>query len=283
MEKLKFINNETQKVFDSILSERPTLNYSILKTVLRKKDIKVNGVRIKENELVKTGDIVEIFLSKRKDKTINVVFEDENVLFVFKSAGIEVTTKDKTYVNSKSLEELTGAIACHRLDKNTEGIVVLAKNKMAEKSLLDAFKTSKIKKEYTAIVFGNVNKNGEKLENYLKKEKNLVKICKKTDKNAKFAKLSYSLISSQNGLYLIKINLETGRTHQIRVQLSGKGIFVLGDEKYGDKQINKKYKKTKQQLCAHKITFLNLPTPLNYLSGKTFEVKPSFKLEDFDI
>ena len=145
MEKLEFTNKKEQKLFDAIISVRPTLNYSILKTALRKKDIKVNSQRVKEDILLRPNDIVEIYLSDRKEKTFDKIYEDDNVLLAFKPAGIEVTTKDKTYVNSKSLEELTGATACHRLDKNTEGIVVLAKNKMAEKSLFDAFKTGKIK------------------------------------------------------------------------------------------------------------------------------------------
>lgn len=281
MEKFKFINKNTQKVFDAILTAKPTLNYSILKTALRKKDIKVNGTKIKENVEIEMDDKVEIFLREKKDKKIDIVFEDENVLLAFKPAGIETTQKDKTFVNSKSLEELTKAVACHRLDKNTEGIVILAKNQMAENSVIDAFKTGNIKKEYLAIVFGKVNPNGENLVNYLKKEQNFVKICKKNDENAKIAKLSYNVINSKNNLHLIRINLETGRTHQIRVQLAGKGIFVLGDEKYGDKQVNKKYKKSKQQLCAYKITFKNLTAPLKYLEGKSFEIEPNFKLDDF--
>ena len=283
MEKLEFKSVKEQTLFDAILNKKPTLNYSVLKTALRKKDIKVNGKRIKENVILKQNDFVEMYLSEKKRKNIKTLFEDENVLIVFKPAGIEVTTKDKTYLESESLEELTNAKACHRLDKNTEGIVVLAKNEMAKKCLFSAFKNHKIKKEYQAIVFGNINKNGETFEDFLKKEQNFVKICKKNDKNAKIAKLSYTYIFSKDDLNLIKINLETGRTHQIRVQLSHHGIFVLGDEKYGDKDINKKYHKSKQQLCAYKITFENLPVTLNYLSGKSFEVKPTYIYNFFNM
>lgn len=281
MEKFLFKNTKKQLVFDAILNQKPTLNYSILKTALRKKDIRVNGKKIKENVFVLDNDIIEIYLSEKKEKNIEKIFEDENILIALKPAGIEVTKKDKTFTQSKSLEELTNAKACHRLDKNTEGIVILAKNEMAEINILKAFKNHNIKKEYQAIVFGRVNKNGEKFEDFLKKEQNFVKICSKNDKKAKIAKLSYTYIFSKEDLNLIKINLETGRTHQIRVQLAHHGIFVLGDKKYGDKDINKKYRKSKQQLCAYKITFENLSAPLNYLSGKSFEVKPTFKLEYF--
>ena len=182
-------------------------------------------------------------------------------------------------MGSESLEELVGAKACHRLDKNTEGLVVLAKNSESENCLIDAFREHRIQKEYIAVVSGKTNKNGENFEDFVKKEQNFVKICSKNDKNAKIAKLSYKPICSNKDLSLLKINLETGRTHQIRVQLSHHGNFVLGDEKYGDKEQNKKYHKKKQLLCSTKITFENIDEPLKYLSGKSFEVKPTFDFE----
>ena len=282
MEKIFIKNKKNQSVFDAIIEFRPTLNFSMLKTVLRKKDIRVNGKKIDQNKAIFDGDVVEVFLPSKKQKEIPILFEDKNVVIANKPAGIEVTKADKTFLDSDCLEEILNATACHRLDKNTEGIVVLAKNKTAEDAIVEAFKNQKIKKTYTAIVFGNVNKNGEKLENFLKKEQNFVKICKKNEKNAKIAKLSYVVKNQKDKLFELTINLETGRTHQIRVQLSGKKIFVLGDEKYGQKEINKKYHKKKQMLCASKIVFENTSNPLEYLSGKTFEIKPTFCLDDFE-
>lgn len=279
MEKISFINQKAQPLFEAILDFRPTLNFNILKSALRKKDIKVNNKKVKENLLINIGDKIEFYINNKTNKKINIVFEDENILIVFKPAGVETTLKDKTYLNSKSLEELVGAKACHRLDKNTEGLVVLAKNNESENCLIDAFKQHKIQKEYVAVVVGKTNKNGENFEDFVKKEQNSVKICSKNDKNAKIAKLSYIPICSKNDLSLLKINLETGRTHQIRVQLSHHGIFVLGDEKYGDKEINKKYHKKRQLLCSTKIVFGKIDEPLRYLSGKSFETKPTF---DFD-
>ena len=282
MEKILIENKKNQMVFDAIIQFRPTLNFSILKTILRKRDIIVNGKRIDQNKEIFDGDIVEVFLPSKKQKEIPVLFEDENVIIANKPQGIEVTKADKTFLDSDCLEEILKATACHRLDKNTEGIVVLAKNKNAENAIIEAFKNQKIKKTYTAIVFGNVKKNGEKLENFLKKEQNFVKICKKTEKNAKIAKLSYVVKNQKNNLFELSINLETGRTHQIRVQLAGKKIYVLGDEKYGDKDTNKKYHKKKQLLCASKIMFEKISNPLEYLSGKVFEIDPTFSLDDFE-
>ena len=160
MEKFEFVNLTKQRVFDAILQKKQTLNFSMLKTCLRKKDIKVNGKRIKENIEVFENDQIEVFLNTKKAKDIKVIFEDENVLIVNKPQGIETTKKDKTFLESESLEELVDATACHRLDKNTEGIVVLAKNKLAQKELEKAFKTHNVKKTYSAIVFVKINKNG---------------------------------------------------------------------------------------------------------------------------
>ena len=283
MEKICFTNQKEQTLFEAIITFRPTLNFNMLKSALRKKDIKVNGQKVKENIMLQFGENVELYINNKPSKKIETVFEDENILIVFKPAGIETTTKDKTYKDSESLEELTKAKACHRLDKNTEGLVVLAKNNESENCLIDAFKEHKIKKEYIAVVGGKIDKNGENFEDFVKKEQNFVKICSKNDKNAKIAKLSYIPIDSKNDLSLLKINLETGRTHQIRVQLSHHGIFVLGDEKYGDKEINKKYHKKKQLLCSAKITFENMQGCLKYLSKQSFETEPTFDFENLFI
>lgn len=282
MEKICFTNQKEQTLFEAIITFRPTLNFNMLKSALRKKDIKVNGQKVKENIMLQFGENVELYINNKPSKKIETVFEDENILIVFKPAGIETTTKDKTYKDSESLEELTKAKACHRLDKNTEGLVVLAKNDEAKNSLLTAFKNHNIKKKYLALCYGKIDKNGENFENYIKKEQNYAKICEKNDKNGKIAKLSYKFIEGKNGLCLLQINLETGRTHQIRAQLSYHKIYVLGDEKYGQKEINKKYHKSKQQLCAYSLTFEKLSAPLEYLSGKTFEIKQTFDINDFN-
>ena len=281
MEKFEFVNLTKQRVFDAILQKKQTLNFSMLKTCLRKKDIKVNGKRIKENVEVFENDQIEVFLNTKKAKQIDVIFEDNNIIVAHKPQGIETTKKDKTFLESESLEELVDATACHRLDKNTEGIVVLAKNKLAQKELEKAFKTHNVKKTYSAIVFGKINKKGEKFTNFLQKNDNFVKIFDKNPKNQKdllTAKLSYIIKKQVGELFEIDVNLETGRTHQIRAQLAHHGIFVLGDEKYGSKEANKKYHQKKQLLCSKQIAFENLSAPLDYLSGKVFETEPSFDL-----
>lgn len=278
MEKLEFVAKDNIMLFDLILSERPTLNFSILKTILRKKDIKLNGKKTLDNVELKKGDIVTLYLPQKKQKKIEIVFEDKNIIVVNKPQGMEVTKKDKVFLNSDCLEEVLNATACHRLDKNTEGLVVLAKNKIAEKVLLEAFKNHNIKKKYSAIVFGKINKNGQKLSNFLQKNDNFVKILDKKEENTQTAKMSYVVKNQVDDLFEIEVDLETGRTHQIRAQLAHYGIFVLGDEKYGDKKTNKKYHKSKQLLCAKELVFKNLPNPLDYLNNKKFCITPTFDI-----
>ena len=282
MEKIEFVAKENNMLFDLILSERPTLNFSMLKTILRKKDVKLNGKKVLDDIEVKKGDIVTLYLPNKKEKKIDIVFEDKNIIIANKPQGMEVTKKDKAFLDSDCLEEVLSATACHRLDKNTEGLVVLAKNKTAEKILLEAFKNHDIKKKYLAIVFGKINKNGQKLSNFLQKNDNFVKILDKKEENSQTAKMSYVVKKQQDELFEIEVSLETGRTHQIRAQLAYYGIFVLGDEKYGGKIINKKYHKSKQLLCAKEIVFENLPTPLDYLNNKKFCITPTFNILDFN-
>lgn len=281
MEKLEFVAKDNTMLFDLILSVRPTLNFSMLKTILRKKDIKLNGKKVLENVEIKKGDTITLYLPEKKEKKVDIVFEDQNIIIANKPQGMEVTKKDKAFLDSECLEEVLNATACHRLDKNTEGLVVLAKNKTAEEILLEAFKSHNIKKKYSAIVFGKINKNGQKLSNFLQKSDNFVKILDKKEENSQTAKMSYSVKNQNEELFEIEVDLETGRTHQIRAQLAHYGIFVLGDEKYGDKVVNKKYHKSKQLLCAKELVFENLPTPLDYLNNKKFCIIPTFDILDF--
>lgn len=281
MEKIELVCDNCQSVFDFILEKKPNLNFAILKTAMRKKDIKVNQKRILQNIQLEKGDIVTLFLPDKKKKDVPVVFENEQILIVSKPAGMEVTKKDKAYAQSECIEDVfEGCFACHRLDKNTEGLLILAKSKKVQNLMAEAIKLRKVQKYYVAIVAGKVKK-GDSFEDYLKKEENgHVKVFASEQKDAKIAKTNYVLKSAQQDLALLQIEILTGRTHQIRAQLAFHGIYVLGDQKYGDKQKNKIYHAKRQLLCAQKIHFGTLTGVLADLSDRCFETKPSFCLQN---
>lgn len=276
--KKEFIASESGGLIKLIQDQFPQINYAQIKTALRKKDVKVNFKRISKEVEVRVGDNIQMFLPEEKPKNIPVVFEDENVLIVFKPQGLEVTKKDKTY-DSKCLEELTNATAMHRLDKNTEGLVVMSKNAMATNEITRAFKEKLVHKKYLAVCTGNV-KSHANLVAYLKKDsnKNIVTVFDYPEKNSVQIKTNYVLLSSFNDLFIIEVELLTGKTHQIRAHLKHENIYILGDEKYGDKKVNAKYREKKQCLCAYKLQFeFDKSSPLFYLNSKNFQVAPTFK------
>lgn len=277
--KKEFISSQNGNLIKVIQDQFPKINYAQIKTALRKKDVKINFKRISKEVEVKLGDNIQLFLPEEKPKNIPVVFEDENVLVVFKPQGLEVTKKDKVY-DSECLEELTNATAMHRLDKNTEGLVVMAKNDIATKELTNAFKQNRVHKKYLAVCCGEV-KSQAKLTAYLTKDsqKNSVKVFDTPQKNSVQIKTNYLCLNKIDHLFLIEVELLTGKTHQIRAHLKHEKIYILGDEKYGDKKINSHYKQKKQCLCAYKLNFdFDKNSPLNYLNDKTFQVTPSFKM-----
>lgn len=279
MEKIEIKNTKYQTVFDCILQHRTDLNYNLLKTTLRKKDIRVNNKRITENMFINTGDNVTLFIKEKEPIKIDIVYKDDNIVVANKPQGMEVTKKDKTFVNSDCLEDcVTGYLACHRIDMNTGGLVIMAKNKQLFDKMSECIKEHKVDKHYQAVVCGNV-KQKDNLVDYLEKCDDIVKVYKTQAKNSKIAKTNYKLLKSNNGLYLLDIEIFTGRTHQIRAQLASHGIFILGDEKYGNKDANKTYHTKRQQLFAYKLTFHDMPHPFEYLNGKTVSTKPKFTVE----
>lgn len=277
MQKLDFLAVKKQLVFDAILNFKPSLNYQTLNKLLRKKDIRINDKKIKENQMVNCGDKITIFLPQKKQQTLQIVFESKNILIVFKPQGLEVTKQDKVFEDSDCVEDIfDGFYACHRLDKNTEGLLVLAKNINARDIMFDLFKNHKIKKYYKAIAFGKINKNGENFIDYHKKENNKIYIYSKKQEDTTKILTNYKVLQTKDDLSLLDIELLTGKTHQIRAQLAHHNIYILGDERYGEKQVNKQYKQKKQLLCAYKLVFEDMPTEFLDLKNKTIITEPTF-------
>lgn len=243
-----------------------------LGVLLKNKDVKVNGARVNKNVLLHCGDEVVYYTSpKQEDKPSHLaVYEDEEVFIADKFSGVS---------SEGLLCELCGRgefYAVHRLDRNTQGLIVFAKTKAAEEELLTAFKERRVHKTYIALCANNFKRDGAVMTAYLKKdEKNsIVKIYDGEVKGAAKIITEYKVLERRGDIALVEINLHTGKTHQIRAHMAHIGCPVLGDEKYGDNTLNKKYKLTRQCLIAKRLTF-GLTGALAYLNKKEFISKRS--------
>lgn len=250
------------------------LKSSQIKQLFKNKDVKVANKRQSVDCQVFVGQEIVFFINEQVEATkkFDIIYEDENILIVNKHAGIEV-------VGSDGLEgKIQGAIAVHRIDKGTSGLVVMAKNKTSEQELLQAFKDKAITKKYICEVLGDTKFSGQIVENYLFKDskKALVLIYDELKTGCKKIETKYKTIKHGNSTSVVDCELLTGRTHQIRAQLAHLGHPILGDDKYGNKEANKKFGEKTQKLFCYLIKFEKLSGTLNYLQNKQFKIMPSW-------
>lgn len=218
-----------------------TLN-SIYKA-LRKKDIRINNVKINENCIVNEGDEITIYLSDVllfKTFNLDIVYDDNNILVVNKPVGIEVISDDKneTTLTKLVLEHFSSIdypSPCHRLDRNTSGLVVFAKTKKSLDILLDKFRNMEIDKHYKCTVYGIPKIKKATLISYLFKDrkKSFVYISDEPKKGYQKIITSYKVLSEdlQNNTSILDVTLHTGKTHQIRAHLAHIGHPIIGDRK----------------------------------------------------
>lgn len=272
---------DNKKLNNFILDSFPNLNKNILFKSLRKKDIKINNIRVSENTTIHLGDeisiyIIDEYLLGENHFNIDIIFEDENILVVDKPEALPVTedSSNSTTLTSILKSKYGKSInPCHRIDRNTKGLVLFAKNDEVLRILLDKFKNKEIEKHYIAKVYGIPQKNHDILEAYLFKDskKSFVYISDTPKKDYQKIVTEYTIMKKdlyQNIAYL-DINLHTGKTHQIRAHLSHIGYPILGDGKYGVREINKKFGLKTQELYSYilKFNFKSNSGILNYLNG----------------
>ena len=266
-------DEETGERIDSFLSGKTEFTRTRIQQLIKDRNITVNGkptkssYKIEENdEIIIEVPEVETTEIKPENIKIDIVYEDSDIAVINKQAGLVVHPAHGHYsgtlVNAilyhiKDLSGINGEIRpgiVHRLDKDTSGLIVIAKNDKVHTALTEMFQEKKIRKTYLAILKGKLNKSEGKIVTQIGRDKNDRKKMTVIDDatKGKYAITNYRVISQNNLFTLVKVNIETGRTHQIRVHMRYLGYPILGDSVYGRKDNEKR-----QMLHAYKLEFIH--------------------------
>lgn len=297
-------NDANQRLDKFIQKSVPRLPQSMMYKAIRNKRIKINGKRAEISTRLQTGDTVQMYINDEFFDTdvetefmaapaiLDIVYEDENIILIDKKNGLVVHEDNENTVDTlinrlkhylyekgeyKPEEENSFAPSlCNRLDRNTGGIVIAAKNAESLRILNQKIKDRELEKYYLCITVGVPPKKKDTITAYLEKnsDDNTVKVTdRKTDKN-KTIITTYKVLKTKENLALLEIKLDTGRTHQIRAHMAHIGCPLLGDGKYGINKVNKEYKIKTQALYSYKLkfTFETDSGCLEYLNGKEFRV-----------
>lgn len=295
-------NDAGQRLDKFILKAVPSLAPALMHKYIRLKRIKLNGKRADFSYKLAVGDVIsmyindEFFIKNQSDKlsyvkirpSLDIVYEDDNILLVDKKPGVLVHSDQNEQFNTlinhikaylyqshqwdpSAESSFTPALA-NRIDRNTGGIVIAAKNAEALRVLNDKIKSREIKKYYLCLIEGAMSPPSGRMDGFLFKDakQNRVYITDRRVPGSKIASTVYKTISFRNGISLMECELITGRTHQIRAQFAKHGCPLAGDSKYGTARSG-----SHQALYSYKLKFdmsdsLNI---LSYLNGKTFQVK----------
>jgi 23S rRNA pseudouridine955/2504/2580 synthase len=297
--------NESEQRLDRFLKKYLSrAPQSFIYKMIRKKNIKLNGKRANPETIIEQGDTIQLYLAdetiekfKGKDQVVKsslipkIIYEDDNIILINKPVGILSHSANKDYGNNivdsmihylhvkgeynPRIERTFTPAICNRLDRNTSGIIIGAKNYEALKMLNASIKKGSINRYYKTIVKGQLKKDGI-IEGYLLKDEELnkVKVLREKKDDSKKIRTRIQSLAISREYSLLEIELITGRTHQIRAHLASIGYPVIGDIKYGDRNVNQyfkvKYGLESQFLHGYKVIFNDLDEPLDYLNGQEF-------------
>ena len=300
--------NDAGQRLDRFLSKAmPLLPPALLQKYIRIKRVKCNGARCQRDQRLKEGDVLqldindEFFEQPREDNLfltlfqpkLNILYEDENILLADKRPGMVVhadeTEKVNTLINhiqaylyqkrewNPRWENAFAPALCNRIDRNTGGIVIAAKNAEALRILTAKIRDREITKKYLCVTLGRMNPPKGKIECFLLKDegKKQVSVYHRPVPGGKSAVTLYSTLQTKGELSLTEAELLTGRTHQIRASFADAGHPLLGAGKYGRGEVNRRYGETRQALYSNYLRF-DFATDagiLNYLKEKEFQVQ----------
>ena len=315
MKSFEIGRNDAGQRLDKFISKAvPALPQSLMYKYIRTKRIKVNSKRAEISTRLAENDIVEMYINDEffapaeekydfmtASKKLSIVYEDENIILLDKSVGLlshpddtefsdTLITRVKRYLYEKgeynpSDENSFAPALVNRIDRNTGGIVIAAKNAESLRILNRKLKDREIEKYYLCVLHGCPEKKSGVLEGWMTKDekKNRVSVFSHEVPGGKLMKTRYRILAEKDGLSLAEIELLTGRTHQIRAHFASIGHPLLGDGKYGTNAMNKALGYKKQFLYSYRLVFAFTTDAgiLNYLNGKSFEVEDVWFRREF--
>ena len=308
MRELTIGKNDAGQRLDRFVSKSlPLLPPALLQKYIRIKRIKCNGARCERSQRLSEGDVLQLYINDeffeqpREDNLfltlfqpkLDILYEDENLLLLDKRPGLVVhadeTEKVNTLINhvqaylyqkrewNPKWENAFTPALCNRIDRNTGGIVIAAKNAETLRIINDKIRDREITKKYLLITLGQPKPAEGKIECFLLKDeaKKQVSVYHHPIPEGKSAATLYKTLKNKGELSLVEAELLTGRTHQIRASFADLGHPLLGDGKYGRGDVNRRYGETRQALYSYYLAF-DFTTPsgiLDYLQGKSFQVE----------
>ena len=307
--------NDCGQRIDKFMGKRfKTMPTALIYKFIRKKCVSVNKKKVAENYILQEGDVLSFFISDeffgdsaktepfRKLKSeLTVAYEDENVLIIDKPAGLIVHSDEKEGYNTlinhilaylyqkgeydPDKENCFAPALCNRIDRNTEGLVIAAKNARALGEMNEIIKQRLVEKKYLTVVHGFFDKKQGEIRSKLEKDQktNTVRV---SDKYGKEAITRYRVLRTnrEKELSLLEVELLTGRTHQIRAQFASLGHPLLGDGKYAVNKADRAMGYSYQALCSYSLRFFPGKefALLSYLNGVTVHAREPAFLKLFD-